>query len=209
MICVLLALSASKQPSLNALASITLPAHDTTTGLPLAQALSGRHSERSFRSTPLPNQALSNLLWAVTGINRPSSGLLTTPTASGAQDLSLYVVQPAGIYLYDRKANVLTGVVEGDHRNLVAGVQPTIATAPTILLLVSDSSKFTGQAVAEQQRLSALDTGVAAQAALIWAAANGYVACPRALMETDEIASLLKLKSTQILHLNVPIGLAP
>jgi nitroreductase len=208
MLSLLLALSAAG-PSLNALASITLPAANTTGGLPLAQALSIRHSERSFRSTALPSQALSDLLWSVTGINRASSGLLTTPTAIDAQDLSVYVVLPAGIYLYDRKTNVLTGVSEGDHRTIVASVQPTVAAAPAILLLVSDYSKFTGKAVDEQKRLSALDTGIAAQAALIWAAANGYVACPRALMDTDQVASLLKLKATQILHLNVPVGLAP
>jgi nitroreductase len=145
----------------------------------------------------------------VTGINRQSTSLLTTPTPVDAQELSVYVVLPAGVYLYDRKANVLHGVAEGDHRSLGAGVQPTIATAPGILLLVSDYSKFTGQAAAEHKRLSALDTGIAAQAGMIEAAANGYVACRRALMETDQIVSLLKLKSTQVLHLNVPVGLAP
>jgi nitroreductase len=78
-----------------------------------------------------------------------------------------------------------------------------------ILALVSDYSKFIGQSVSEQKRWSALDAGIVAQSALIWAAANGYVACPRAMMDTDAIVSLLKLKGTQILHLNVPVGLAP
>jgi nitroreductase len=201
--------SSSDRPVVNALAAITLPAPDTSAGLPFAQALSIRHSERTFKSTPIPNQLLSNLLWSAGGINRPSSGLLTTPTAVDAQDISLYVVLPAGIYLYDRKANVLNGVVEGDVRKVVADVQPTVATAPAILLIVSDYSKFTGQDVTEQKRLSALDAGVVAQSILIWAAANGYVACPRALMATDQLVTLLKLKSTQILHLNVPVGLAP
>jgi nitroreductase len=209
LVLLLLPLSSSDRPQVQALAAITLPAPNRASGLPLGQALSLRHSERSFKSTPIPNQELSDILWAAGGINRPSTGLLTTPTAIDALDISIYVVLPAGIYVYDRKANVLNGVAEGDHRNSVAGVQPTIATASAILLLVSDYSKFTGQDVTEQKRLSALDTGIVAQSVLLWAAANGYVACPRALMETDTLVSLLKLKSTQILHLNVPIGLAP
>jgi nitroreductase len=188
---------------------ITLLPANLSAGLVVAQALSLRHSERNFASTPLPIQLISDLLWSVDGINRPASSLLTVPTAINAQDVSVYVVFPDGTYLFDNKANVLNLVYTGDLRNLVASVQPTIANAPLILLFVSDYSKFTGKDETEQKRLSALDVGIAVQTALVWAAANGYVTVPRAFMETDQLVAALKLKSTQILHLNVPIGKAP
>jgi hypothetical protein len=190
-------------------AQIVLNSPNLSSGLVFAQALSLRHSERDFASTALPLQLLSDLVWSVGGINRPSTGLLTIPTAINAQDLSVYVVFPDGTYLYDKKASVLNLVYTGDLRNLVASVQPSIANAPLILLFVSDYSKFSGKDVTEQKRLSALDAGIATQTALIWAAANGYVTVPRAYMETDALATALKLGATQILHLNVPIGLAP
>jgi nitroreductase len=188
---------------------INLAPPNLSAGLVFAQALSLRHSERNFASTALPNQLLSDLLWSVDGINRPQDSLLTIPTAIDAQDISIYTVLPDATYLYDNKGSVLNIVYTGDLRNLVASVQPSIANAPLILLIVSDYSKFTGKDVTEQKRLSALDAGIATQTALIWAAANGYVTVPRAYMETDALVSALKLKSTQILHLNVPIGLAP
>jgi len=40
--------------------------------MPLMQALKARHSTREFSSKPLPPQLLSNLLWAASGVNRPT-----------------------------------------------------------------------------------------------------------------------------------------
>jgi hypothetical protein len=104
MLSLFLPLSFAWRPSIQALPQIVLPAPNLSSGLPLAQALSLRHSERSFKATPLPAQLLSDLLWSVVGINRPSIGFLTTPTAIDAQDLSVYAVLPAGIYLYHSRA---------------------------------------------------------------------------------------------------------
>ena len=43
-------------------------------GKPLMQALQKRSTSREFSSDQLPDQVLSNLLWAAYGINRPESG---------------------------------------------------------------------------------------------------------------------------------------
>ena len=51
---------------------IELPRPDTTGGKPLMQALRERQSMREFSSKKLPDQVLSNLLWAADGINRPT-----------------------------------------------------------------------------------------------------------------------------------------
>ena len=52
---------------------IELPLPQITSGMPLMQALSQRKTTRAFRDRPLPLQALSNLLWAAFGVNRPRS----------------------------------------------------------------------------------------------------------------------------------------
>jgi nitroreductase len=197
-----LALSAPAVP-----ATIELATPDTTRGLTFAKTLANRHSERSFKTTPLPLQDLSDLVWSVYGINRPSNGHLTIPTATNSQDLSIYVYLPAGVYLYDNKKNVLTGVLGGDHRADLASVQTSVQTAPVFLLIVSDYSKFTGLSTDEAKKWSAFDAGVAVQTAVLWASANGYVACPRALMDNDKVHKSLNLKTTQLVHLNVPVGL--
>jgi nitroreductase len=187
--------------------TIELAKPDTTRGLTFAKVLSTRHSERSFKTTPLSHQDLSDLIWSVDGINRPSNGHLTIPTATNSQDISLYVYLPAGVYLYDNKKSVLTGVLSGDNRSDLASVQTSVASAPVILLIVSDYSKFVGQATDEAKKWSAFDSGVAAQTAVLWAAANGYVACPRAMMDGDKVRKSLGLKTTQLVQLNIPVGL--
>jgi nitroreductase len=136
--------------------------------------------------------------------------MLVNPTATNAQDVTVYAVLPQGIFLYDKKSQYLRGVADGDYRQTVATAeQPTIASAPVIVLIVSDTDAFTGITEDEKIRWSALDSGIAALNALLFAAANGYSAVPRAIMDTDTLAKVIGLKSTQILELNVPIGLPP
>jgi nitroreductase len=196
--------------ALSDLPDIKLNSPDLTRGLAYGQALSKRHSERTFASTPLSLQDLSDLFWAVGGINRPDIGYLVCPTAVNAQDIRIYAVLPQGIYSYDKQAHVLHGVVEGDYRNDVAtDEQPTIANAPVIVLIASDQDAFVLMEQDEKIHLGALDAGIVSQTALLWAAANGFIAVPRAIMDTDKLASVLNLKSTEILELNVPIGYAP
>jgi len=50
--------------------AISLPAPQTTGGMPLMQALQNRHTTRAFREQALSMQQLSNLLWAAFGVNR-------------------------------------------------------------------------------------------------------------------------------------------
>jgi nitroreductase len=196
--------------ALSALPDIKLNSPDLKRGLPYGQALSRRHSERTFASTALSAQDLGDLIWSVGGINRQSSGYLVNPTATNSQDISIYAVLPQAIYSYDKKAHVLRFVVEGDYRADVATTaQPTIATAPVIVLIVSDTAAFTGLTDAERHRWSALDSGVVAQTAVVFASANGLIAVPRAQMDTAKLATLLKLKSSQVIELNIPVGYAP
>jgi nitroreductase len=195
--------------SLSVPADIPLNQPDLTRGLVVGQAFSNRHSERSFASTALSRQDLSDLFWSVGGINRPDSGYLVNPTAIDAQDITAYAVLPQGIYRYDKKAHVLRGVVDGDYRTTVADTQPSIANAPVIILIVSDTDAFFAVPEEDAIHLSALDAGIVGQTALLFAAANGFVAVPRAIMDVAKLSALLGLTSAQILHLNVPIGYAP
>jgi hypothetical protein len=95
---------------------------------------------------------LSDLVWSVGGINRPPSGLPTAATARNAQDISLYTAFPDGTDLSDTDANVLNLVYTEDLRSPVASVQPSIAGAPLILLIVSDYAEFTGKDDREEKR---------------------------------------------------------
>ena len=83
---------AQGQAKRTTLASKAAPAHPQTEvielpparkngGMPLISALQARHSTREFSDQTLSKQALSDLLWAAFGINRPN-GDRTAPLAA-------------------------------------------------------------------------------------------------------------------------------
>ncbi|GAG37474.1 unnamed protein product, partial [marine sediment metagenome] len=61
--------------------AVTLLKPTTQGGMPLMQALNARQSSRKFSDRKLPDQVLSDLLWAAWGVNRPDSGKRTAPSA--------------------------------------------------------------------------------------------------------------------------------
>ena len=78
-----------------------LPTPNKTGGMPLMQALSGRHSTKTnYSGAALSLQQLSDLLWATWGVNR-EDGRRTAPTAMNKQDVRLYVALESGVWQYD------------------------------------------------------------------------------------------------------------
>jgi hypothetical protein len=75
---------------------IQLPKPQTDIGRPLMQVLKDRGSTRTFSSEKLPVQALSNLLWAAFGVNRPESGKRTAPSAMNWQEIDINSLLPRG-----------------------------------------------------------------------------------------------------------------
>ena len=100
---------------------IALPAPQTHGGKPLMEALASRSTSRAFASDELPAQTLPNLLWAAWGINRPSEGKRTAPSASNWQEIDIYVVMRSGVYVYDALTNILKQLYAGITARLLAG----------------------------------------------------------------------------------------
>ena len=61
---------------------LELPVPHTQGGKVLMQALYDRRSSREFSRNGLPTQALSNLLWAAFGVNRPERAAEPPPRPS-------------------------------------------------------------------------------------------------------------------------------
>jgi hypothetical protein len=106
-------------------------------GKPLMQVLRDRTSSRAFSPDKLPNQVLSNMLWAAFGVNRPESGMRTAPSAVNAQEIDIYVATAEGLYLYDAKAHALKPVLSEDIR-VLTGKQSYVREAPVNLIYVAD-----------------------------------------------------------------------
>jgi len=163
---------------------IQLPKPQITGGMPLMQALSRRQTTRAFEDKPLPAQTLSNLLWAAFGVNRgrdlkPGLGR-TAPSAMNKQEVVLYVLLAAGVYIYDAEANQLRPVAAGDMRSKIS--PPAAANAAVTLAFVADSKLDYAQ----------VDTGFVGQNVYLFAASEGLNAWFYAFHGQDTSA-ILKL----------------
>lgn len=140
--------------------SVKLPAPSKACKTTLMEALTNRHSTREFADRDIPDDVLSTVLWSACGINRPSEGKITAPSALNAQDIIVFVIREDGAYRYDPKDNTLTKVSSKDLRKDVAGPQKFAATAPVSLVLVSDNSKFPERMPAHAKtRMGVVDAG--------------------------------------------------
>lgn len=187
---------------------INLNKPDKNRSVSLMQALDKRHSEREFSNKQLTHQELSDLLWAANGINRPAEGKRTAPSAMNAQEVDVYVCTKDGCYMYDAKAHQLQPVVTGDYRSAVAGQQAFVKEAPVCLVLVADLSRFKGGNPDQLLIMGACDAGIVSQNISLFCAAAGLVTVPRASMDQNALKKALKLKDSQHLLLNHPVGYA-
>ncbi len=119
---------------------IPLPPAERKGGLPIMEALDKRASTRSFSETDIPEQTLSNLLWAAWGYNRPEEKKRTAPTANNKQEFSVYLSMKNGLFLYDAEAHALIKISSDDIR-ATTGRQAFVKKAPLNLILVADTKK--------------------------------------------------------------------
>ncbi|MFZ5926206.1 MAG: nitroreductase family protein [Acidobacteriota bacterium] len=180
-----------------------LPKPVTAGGKPLMEALSQRRSVRSFSEKELPPQVLSNLLWAAWGVNRPSSGHRTAPSAHNRQPIDLYVITARGAFRYDAKAHTLVPAAEGDLRKL-AGRQDFVYTAPLNLIYVEDTARSGGDP--QSAVWSGVTAGAIAQNVYLYCASEGLGTVVRGSVDHEPLAKALGLKPAQRVILAQTVG---
>lgn len=180
-----------------------LPDPATKGGMPLMEALAKRQSVRSFSEKELPQQVLSNLLWAAWGVNRPATGQRTAPSAHNRQPIDLYVITAKGAYLYEAKSHGLTQVAEGDLRKL-AGRQDFVYTAPVNLVFVEDTARSGNDPQAAVW--SGVTAGAISQNIYLFCASEGLATVVRGWVDHEPLAKALQLKPTQRVILAQTVG---
>jgi SagB-type dehydrogenase family enzyme len=174
-------------------------------GRPLMQVLKDRRSSREFSSEKVPEQILSNLLWAAFGINRPDSGRRTAPSARNWQETDIYVAMAEGLYLYEAKSHRLNLLMKEDLRAMT-GSQAYVKEAPINLIYVADYSK-TGKASDEERQLfCAADAGFISQNVYLFCASEGLATVVRGLVDRPALAKVMKLRPDQKIILTQSIG---
>lgn len=203
-VCVAMFMAAT---SCKAQANIQLPKPSMDNKVTLMQALENRHSTREYADKQIPDDVLSTVLWAACGINRPSDGKITAPSAINAQDIQVYVVRQDGAYLYQPKSNRLQKVSNKDLRSAVAGRQSFAASAPVSLVLVSNHNKFPQQMPKEAKtRMGMVDAGYVSENICLTCSALGLNTVPRMTMDTEALKKELGLDDNYDLVLNSQIG---
>lgn len=176
---------------------IQLPTPNKKGGKPLMQALSERKSAREFQEKELPDEVLSNLLWAANGFNREDKR--TAPTANNRQELELYLVMKSGIYFYNAREHRLALVKKGDYRKS-AGTQTYVANTPVNILFVSDSGKASGKNYAYT------DCGFVSQNIYLFCASEGLATVVRGSYDKKVLEELLQLPANQEVLLTQTVG---
>jgi len=186
-------------------AQIALPAPRMEGGMPLMQALKERQSTRSFSDRKLPDQVLSDLLWAAAGINRPDTGKRTAPSAMNWQEIEVYAVLDGGAYLYDAKANLLKSVAGGDLRKL-AGMQDFVSTAPLNLIYVADTTRMSRAGEEDRSLYAGADTGFISENVYLFCASEGLATVVRGSVDRRALAEALKLPANKRIMLAQTVG---
>jgi SagB-type dehydrogenase family enzyme len=183
---------------------LQLPKPQMDGGKPLMQVLKERKSTRVFSPQKLPEQTLSNLLWAAFGINRPD-GRRTAPSASNRQEIDVYAITSEGAYLYDAKEHLLKPVVAGDLR-AQAGTQDYVKDAPVNLVYVADTTKM-GSGSEESKALNTgADAGFISQNVYLYCTSEGLATVVRASVDRPALAQALKLRPEQKIVLAQTVG---
>ncbi len=181
-----------------------LPAPRKSGGMPVMEALARRATSRAFDAKPLTEQQLSDALWAAFGVNRPD-GKRTAPSSRNRQELSIYVLQPQGVSLYDAAGHRLVRLL-GDDLRAVQSTQDFVREAPVTLVFVADLSKMSEETVAEKEATAAFDTGFVSQNVYLYCASEGLATGVRAWLDRETLAKRMKLRPDQRITAAQSIG---
>ncbi len=182
-----------------------LPSPSLSGGMPLMSALSSRQSLREFAPEPLPEQVLSDLLWAAGGINRHDVDGRTAPSAMNAQEVLLYVAMPQGLFLYEPKPHALALVVASDVRR-VTGNQDFVDTAPLDLVFVADHRRMKLVPAAQREAYAHAAAGAMAQNVYLYCASEGLATVIRAWFDREALARAMGLQADHHLLLSQTVG---
>ncbi len=170
----------------------------------LMKALQDRHSVRVFQEKDIPEQTLSNLLWAANGVNR-SDGKRTAPSAINAQDIELFINKGNSVYHYVAAENTLVKVSDKDIRPIIADQNQFIMKAPVVILLISNQANFEGRKSAPM--FGAMDAGLVAQNICLYCSSEGLGTVPCAPhIDAKAVREALDLSEDYLPLIYLPVG---
>ncbi len=181
-----------------------LPAPEREGGLPLMQALAARRSTREFSDRPLPEQVLSNLLWAAYGVNRPS-GDRTAPCWRHVMAIDVYAAMADGLWLYDAKRHALVAHPAGDIRALT-GQQAFAGHAPLDLVYVANGERMSELTPENRRLICSVDSAFLGQNVYLYCASAGLATVFRGSIDYPALARAMRLDHEQFVTFAQTVG---
>jgi hypothetical protein len=186
---------------------VSLPRAQVQGGMPLLSALKLRRSTREYSDRALSPQALSNLLWAAFGVNRPS-GERTAPYWRHIMVIDVYVAMADGVYLYDPSAHELSPYLPEDIR-AATGLQPFVATAPVNLVYVAHAERMQDISPEDRRVYASVDAAFIGQNVYLYCASEGLASVFRGAVDHAALARAMKLPEQQFVTFAQTVGYAP
>jgi len=185
--------------------AIDLPPPRADGGKPLIQALRLRRSIREYSPRPLPNQVLSDLLWAAFGVNRPASGDRTAPYWRHVMVIDVYAAMEDGVWLYEPKTHALLPHLPDDIRT-ATGLQDFVGTAPLNLVYVAHGERMQDISAEERRLYASVDTGFIGQNVYLFCASEGLATVFRGAVDYDKLGHTMKLSEGQFVTFAQTVG---
>jgi nitroreductase len=181
-----------------------LPPPRKTGGKPLMEALAQRRSTREFSERALPQQVLSDLLWAAYGINRPS-GDRTAPYWRHVMVVDIYAAMSDGVWLYEPKQHALLPHLPDDIR-AQTGLQDFVASAPLDLVYVAHGERMRDVGPEERRLYASVDTGFIGQNVYLFCASEGLATVFRGAVDYAKLSARMRLDATTFVTFAQTVG---
>jgi len=181
-----------------------LPPPTKQGGKPLMEALALRRSTRAYAKTPLPDQLLSDLLWAANGVNRPN-GERTAPYWRHIMVTDIYVAMADGVWLYQPEAHQLQAHLPDDIR-AATGSQDFVGVAPLDLIYIAHGERMSDVGPADRRLFASVDAGFIGQNVYLFCASAGLGTVFRGAVPYDSLTKKLGLPAEQFVTFAQTVG---
>lgn len=188
-------------------AAVSCKGQESNNEMNVKQALSERHSVRSYSDQAVNDATVLEILWAANGVTR-EDGRRTAPSAVNAQDIDLYVCNAEGAFKYKAEAAKLEKVTSEDIRPYLKAQNLFVDAAPLTILLVTDQTKFgEPRPGSRNMNFGLIDAGIVSENISLYCTAIGLgTVCCSPRMRIKEIQKALGLTDQHIPVLYHPIG---
>ena len=183
----------------------------------LERTIKNRRTCRAFRSAPLSQRELSQLLWAAYGITEERGFKRAAPSGGAVYPMDLYAVAgtggvkdlEAGTYHYAPNEHTISRTLEGDIRVDLARAslsQMWMATAPVNLVITAEYRRIRVKYRERGVRYALMEAGHIGQNIFLQAEAMGLGTGIVGAFHDNNVSKVLKIPNEQEPLLIMPVG---